>query len=170
MIDNRFGYGPVGLSEFQLKYQVGLGKQFDFAVGTNSVSGLFLESKLQIIGDQESIFATSLGMGLSTYYGFHSAIYFPVYISVHPNEHFAIYTSAKIAQNSSVLGDEDSRGTLTAALGAELFPSPRVSIILEANSGLERVWSESPTSIIGGGIGVNVRFGKKYKTGKYRGE
>lgn len=94
--------------EGSLKY--GVLEKLDIGIKANTNLNLMIDAKYQIIGDQSSPAAVSLGLGVGSF-GFPSPLWnvqIPVYFSLHPTEKMAIYATPRYTYQFLV-GDLDSK-------------------------------------------------------------
>lgn len=97
--------------ELSLKY--GVLEKLDIGVKANTNLNLLVDAKYQILGDQQSPAAVSVGLGVGSF-GFPSPLWnvqIPVYFSLHPTESLAIYVNPRYTYQFAV-GDISGVGHL----------------------------------------------------------
>jgi hypothetical protein len=97
-VDN-FGFPNV-----ELGFRYGVAEKVDLGLRMNSNLNILLDARFQVLGDQHSPAALSLGFGAGTF-GLFVALWnvqLPLYLSFHPTEYLDIYVSPRyIAQFAS---------------------------------------------------------------------
>lgn len=95
---------------FEFSGRYGVAEKVDIGVRLNTNLNLGVSGKFQVVGDQESPFAMSLGAEVGTF-GLVSGLWnvqIPVFLSVHPSERFAWYLTPRyIYQFTSYAGADN---------------------------------------------------------------
>lgn len=112
--------GDLGLSVFphvEVFGRQGFADRFDAGLKISSSVNIAIDGKYQFLGDANSKFAMAAGLALEYQYvrsfeAFVSRQTIPIYLSIHPNDDFAIYTAPKFIhqwigndENSIFLGN-----------------------------------------------------------------
>lgn len=104
-IKKKDGSKPLKLGYVQFNGKYGITDHLDAGISLNTYGLIGLEAKYQLLGDQESLFALSVGGSLNTFFFYYYELQIPVYASVHPLPELAIYVSPKYSsQFLSFLG------------------------------------------------------------------
>ncbi|NUQ26113.1 MAG: hypothetical protein HUU34_19355 [Saprospiraceae bacterium] len=96
--DGNLVISRIGLFEFGGRY--GVAEKIDIGMRINTVLNFLADVKVQVVGDQTSVFAMALGGGVGGF-GFVSTdgmlmnFQVPVYFSIHPNDKFALYAAPR---------------------------------------------------------------------------
>jgi hypothetical protein len=102
-----FETGSLLIPNLEAGGRYGVGERFDIGLRFSTSLSFLVDAKYQLVGDQESLFAMSVG-GTIGYQGFAVVGLWqgqiPLFFSLHPNEKLAFYFSPKyITQFSSAL-------------------------------------------------------------------
>jgi hypothetical protein len=88
----------------QFGIRAGVSERFDLGMRLDGLSLISINSKVQLLGNQESIFAASVGFDAGMDLGMmliaigHTMISVPLYLSVHPSEKFAVYATPRFSK------------------------------------------------------------------------
>lgn len=153
------------LGFLELGGRYGVSEKVDIGLRLNTTLNFLTDVKVQVVGDQFSPFAMSLGAGFGGF-GFISGggmllnFQVPVYTSYHPSDNFAVYLSPRyIGQFATALNE--TSGLLNyygANAGFEVGGKTRFGFDV-GYYGLSGADSEVSSNIFQLGLGMKFRFG-----------
>lgn len=156
-------YFLVPSVEFSGTY--GITEKFDLSFKANTLFNVGLDAKVQVVGDQTSQFALSLGGGVGIF-GFIAgtgALYnfqIPLYTSFHPSENFTFYVTPRyIGQVGTSFGESSDLLNYTGANMGVLF-GKKVQFGLDLGI-YDFSYNGGSNPLVQFGVGVKFNFFKK---------
>ncbi len=153
--------GDLGLAVFphvEVFGRRGFAHRFDAGLKISSSANIAIDGKYQFLGDNETKFAMATGLALEyqfvpNFETFVSRQTFPVYLSFHPNDDFAVYTVPKFIHEW--IRNDDNHIFLGNNLGLKKRINNRFSIIAEGSLFwvFDQQYSNSGDFIYQGGLG-----------------
>ncbi len=158
-VDGDFGGAPAG----GIGGRVGVSEKFDVGVVLSSSSLPYVFGRYQVVGDQFSQIALSLGAG-GGYLGLADLgggyFHFPAYFSVHKGD-FAWYLMPQYSLfwGTAGRGNTATASLISASTGVEYFMGPHVGVAV--NLGWAKPLNDGFDffSVFNAGLGLKFRFG-----------
>jgi hypothetical protein len=163
------GQQSVGFPVGELWGRYGIGKKVDLGFKISTLFNAYADSKIMILGDEESKFAFGMGLGLGLqYFAVVTAyqLHIPAYISVHPSPSFAIYASPRYVKqffaNNKVYegGPIDYTGM---SAGLEVGKNVRFGLDFTYFNVIDKTQATDIPNYFQLGAGIKLRFGDSYR-------
>ncbi len=113
--------------DLQVRAKRGITDKLELGVGFNNIGFLMFDGKYQVIGDKNSDFAMSLGVGADAYLSLsrelikNLKVSFPVYMSVHPTEKFYFFLNPQFSRQIALKKGHDSLNFFGASMGVGFY-------------------------------------------------
>ncbi len=157
------GGSGVTIADLQVRAKHGITDRLELGVGFSNIGFLMFDGKYQVIGDKNSNFALSLGLGADALiFAFKSSrltgvnsnlkVSFPIYMSMHPSEKFYFFLNPQISRQIVFIEDGGGFSFIGASMGIGFYNK-----IGEINIGGDYF---RPLASLGGSI---YQFGVAYK-------
>ena len=151
--------GIEGIPVVELFGRQGFSENFDAGLKLSSAANLQIDGKLQLVGNQDDAkFALATGLALEYQYsGFENLVTrqtLPLYLSYHPNEKLAIYTSPKVIHQ--YVSDENDTFFIGDNLGFKVRINDYLSLAVEGSTYLvfDNKFTSTNKNFFTGGVGV----------------
>jgi len=115
------------LFDFQVRAKRGITDRLELGVGLNNIGFFMFDGKYQVIGDKNSDFAMSLGLGADALFSQSRGIdknlkvSIPVYMSIHPSEKFYFFLNPQFSRQVALKKGHDSLNFFGASMGVGFY-------------------------------------------------